>query len=95
MAKFLLILLIVSFVVRFILPVILRLLVGRFVQKQARRYGQQFGGAMPFDGAFGSRPAPNSPPPGGGMCVSTLYRPNRLSPNPRISKGENTLISRK
>ncbi|PJJ48677.1 DUF4834 domain-containing protein [Hymenobacter chitinivorans] len=88
MVKFLLILLIISLVFRFVLPVILRLLVGRFVQKQARRYGQQFGGgASPFEGAFGGRPAAPTPPPAGGNVRVDFVPPKQDKGTPRDFKG--------
>ncbi|WP_167856440.1 DUF4834 family protein [Hymenobacter metallicola] len=84
MVKFLLILLIISFVVRFLLPIVLRLLVGKFVQKQARRYGQQFGGGVPFEGAFGTPPPPRNPAPSGGNV-----RVDFVPPKAQKSKPEN------
>lgn len=81
--KFLLILLIVSFALRFLLPIILRFFLGRFVQKQARRYGQQFGGNMPFDGAFGTTPPPRPAPTGGNVRVDFV------PPKPQKGKPEN------
>ncbi|UOQ54502.1 DUF4834 family protein [Hymenobacter cellulosivorans] len=87
MVKFLLIFLIISLVFRFVMPVILRLLVGRFVQKQARRYGQQFGGASPFDGAFGGRPAAPNPPPAGGNVRVDFVPPKQAQGRPQDFKG--------
>ncbi|TGE20382.1 DUF4834 family protein [Hymenobacter aquaticus] len=81
--KFLLIFLVLSFAVRFILPVLLRFFVGRFVQKQARRYGQQFGGGSPFEAAFGTPPPqPRNPAPGSGN-VQVDFVP------PKPQKGKN------
>jgi len=63
MAKFVLTLLIITIVVRYVLPTILRYFVGSFVQKQARKYNQQFGGA-PFESPFGPPPASGAQPEG-------------------------------
>ena len=59
MVKFVLTLLIITFVVRYVLPAVLRFFVGSFVQKQARKYNEQFG-----DASFG--PPPPGPRPGAG-----------------------------
>ncbi|MBD2713834.1 DUF4834 family protein [Microvirga sp. STR05] len=48
--KFLLIFFLLALVLRFVLPVLMRYLVVGFLQKQARRHAQQFGGA-PFEAA--------------------------------------------
>ena len=71
MAKFLLILLLVSFIIRFVAPVILRLLVGSFVQKQARRFEQQQGSSP-----FGPPPRPSSAP----GEVRVEYAPPKQNP---------------
>lgn len=72
MAKFILILLVVSFLIRFVLPVILRFFVGSFIQKQARRYAQQTGGSP-----FGPPPAASGPAPGE---VRVEYAPPQTKP---------------
>lgn len=45
--KFLLVFVLLLLVLRFVLPVLMRYLVVGFLQKQARRHAQQFGGAVP------------------------------------------------
>jgi Domain of unknown function (DUF4834) len=45
--KFLLVFFLLMLVLRFVLPVLMRYLVVGFLQKQAKRHAQQFGGAAP------------------------------------------------
>ncbi|MCB2378786.1 DUF4834 family protein [Hymenobacter sp. BT635] len=85
--KFLLIFLVLSLTVRFILPVLLRFLVGRFVQKQARRYGQQFGSGSPFEAAFGTPPPPRNPSPAGGNVQVDFVPPKAPKGKPQEFQG--------
>ncbi|GGF16446.1 DUF4834 family protein [Hymenobacter cavernae] len=80
MAKFLLTLLVVSFIMRFVVPVVLRLLVGSLVQKQTRRFEQQFGGGSPFS------PPPSSGPAPGEVRVEYVP-PKQKAPQPKDFKG--------
>ncbi len=73
MVKFLLIFFLVSLVLRFVLPLLMRYLVVGFLQRQARRHAQQFGGA-PFG------PAPE--PPRNGTSASSQVRVDYVPPTP-------------
>jgi hypothetical protein len=79
MVKFLLIFFLVSLVLRFVLPVLMRYLVVGFLQKQARRHAQQFGGA-PFG------PAPE--PPREGANGAGQVRVDYVPPAPRAKKSK-------
>ncbi|MBC6699726.1 DUF4834 family protein [Hymenobacter sp. BT190] len=77
--KILLIFLVLSLVVRFVLPLLMRYLVVGFLQKQARRHAQQFGGA-PFGGA--------APPPTPGREAPGQVHIDYVPPTPRQKKDE-------
>ncbi|SNR77119.1 DUF4834 family protein [Hymenobacter mucosus] len=79
MTTFLFVLLVLFFLARFVLPVVLRLVVGNFVKQQARRYGQGFGGAQPFEGGYTE---PQRPTNGSGSSVHVDYVPPRQKPRP-------------
>lgn len=76
--KILLIFLVLSLVVRFVLPLLMRYLVVGFLQKQARRHAQQFGGA-PFGAA--------APPPAGPETPGQVHI-DYVPPTPRQKKDE-------
>ncbi|MBC8082145.1 MAG: DUF4834 family protein [Hymenobacter sp.] len=79
MAKFLLVLFVLSLVLRFVVPVVLRWLVVGFVKKQTRRYNQPFG-ASPFE-------APAGPPRDGATApgqVQVDFVPPK--PQPKSAK---------
>ena len=80
--KFLLIFFLLALVLRFLVPVLMRYLVVGFLQKQARRHAQQFGGA-PFG------PAPDAAPSSrAGGDVQVDYVPPRQKPaQPKEFKG--------
>jgi hypothetical protein len=79
MVKFLLIFFLVSLVLRFLLPVLMRYLVVGFLQKQARRHAQQFGGA-PFG------PAPE--PPRNTTNATGQVRVDYVPPTPAAKPNE-------
>jgi len=79
MVKFLLIFFLVSIVLRFLLPVLMRYLVVGFLQKQARRHAQQFGGAP-----FGPAPAP----PSNGTNAPGQVRVDYVPPTPPAKPNE-------
>jgi len=76
MVKFLLIFFLVSIVLRFVLPVLMRWLVVRFLKKQTRRFGQQFG-ANPFEA-----PSPEPPRNAATGQIHVDYVPPKQKPTP-------------
>ncbi|MBG8553245.1 DUF4834 family protein [Hymenobacter guriensis] len=80
MPKFLLALFIIALLVRFVLPVVLRWALGRVVKKQMKNFGQQFGGAAPFE-------QPSTPPRPASGNVHVDYVPPKPKRQPRNFKG--------
>ncbi|WBO84504.1 DUF4834 family protein [Hymenobacter yonginensis] len=79
--KILLIFLVLALVLRFVLPLLMRHLLVGFLQKQARRHGQQLGGA-PFGGA--------APPPSPGRDAPGQVHIDYVPPTPRRTKDKPT-----
>ncbi|UOR04400.1 DUF4834 family protein [Hymenobacter aerilatus] len=82
MGKFLLFLFIFFFLVRYVVPLVLRFVVGRFLQKQARRYGDAFGQQAPF-----GQPRPSSPPPAPGQVRVDYVPPKATKAGDKEFKG--------
>ena len=88
MPKFILTLLIITLLVRYVLPVVLRFFIGSFVQKQARKYTQQFGGQPPGAGPFGPPPGSGAGRQPSGGEVHVDYVPPKAPPGkPREFRG--------